>query len=206
MVRIGAWLWALLVLVALPSWSADVAAGKTAFAVCAACHGQDAMGNQAMNSPKTAGQEPWYVARQLQAFKDGIRGTAPGDVFGAQMRPMALALATPQAIDNVVAYIATLPVKPAPVSVQGDVAAGKQLYAVCAACHGQKAEGNQQLNSPRLAGQNDWYLVRQLEAYKKGLRGSNPKDVYGAQMKPMVATLTTEQAIKDVVAYINSLQ
>jgi cytochrome c oxidase subunit 2 len=119
---------------------------------------------------------------------------------------MAMSLATPAAIENVVAYIATLPSKSTPVTVQGNVATGKQLYAVCAACHGQKAEGNAQLNAPRLAGQNDWYLVRQLEAYKKGLRGAHPKDTYGAQMKPMTATLTTDQAVKDVVAYITSLQ
>ncbi len=47
----------------------------------------------------------------------------------------------------------------------------------------QKAEGNLALNSPRLADQDDWYLVRQLQNYKSGLRGSNPKDVYGMQMK-----------------------
>jgi cytochrome c oxidase subunit 2 len=186
--------------------AADAAAGKASYAVCAACHGQDALGNPSLNAPKIAGLEPWYLARQLKAFKDGIRGAAPGDVYGAQMRPMMATLADQAAIDNVVAYITSLPTKPSPVTIQGDANAGKALYNVCAACHGQKAEGNAQLNSPRLAGQNDWYLARQLDAFKKGLRGAHPQDTYGAQMKPMAATLTTDQATKDVVAYINSLQ
>ncbi len=186
--------------------AADVAAGKTLFTPCVACHGADAGGNQALNAPRNAGQFGWYLKRQLQAFKDGVRGTAPGDVYGAQMRPMAMTLTNEAAIDNVVAYIATLTAPVPPVTVKGDVAAGKQLYATCAACHGPKAEGNLALNAPRLADQDDWYLVRQLQNYKSGLRGSNPKDAYGMQMKPMAAMLANDQAINNVVAYISSLK
>jgi len=186
--------------------AADVAAGKAAFAVCAACHGQDALGNAAMNAPKTAGLEPWYVTRQLKAFKAGIRGSASGDMFGAQMKPIMASLANDAAIDNVVAYIATLPDKPAPITIQGDAVKGKVAYALCASCHGGKGEGNVQLNGPRLAGQDDWYIVRQLDAFKKGLRGTHPQDTYGVQMKPMAATLATDQSVKDVVAYINTLR
>ena len=186
--------------------AADVAAGKALYATCAACHGPNAGGNKAMNSPKTAGQHGWYIKRQLQAFKEGIRGTAPGDVYGAQMRPMAMTLANEAAIDNVVAYIATLSAPTPAVTVKGDVAVGKQLYTTCAACHGAKAEGNVQLNSPRLSDQDDWYLVRQLQNYKTGVRGSNPKDVYGMQMKPMAGMLANDQAINNVVAYIGTLK
>ena len=39
----------------------------------------------------------------------------------------------------------------------GDEVAGQAAYAVCASCHGQQGEGNQQLNAPKLAGQEDWY-------------------------------------------------
>jgi cytochrome c oxidase subunit 2 len=186
--------------------AADLAAGKALFAPCAACHGANAGGNQALNAPRTAGQATWYVKRQLQAFKDGIRGTAPGDTYGAQMRPMAMALANEAAIDNVAAYIATLSAPVPPVTVKGDVIAGKQLYTTCAACHGAKAEGNQALNAPKLADQDDWYLVRQLKSFKSGVRGSNPKDMFGMQMKPMAATLANDQAIDNVVAYIRSLK
>ena len=122
------------------------------------------------------------------------------------MKPMAMNLATPAAIDNVVAYIQTLTAPPAPATVHGDVAAGKKLYATCAACHGPQGQGNEQLNAPRLAGQQDWYLVRQLQNYKSGIRGSNPKDTYGMQMKPMASMLANDVAMNDVVAYIDTLK
>ncbi len=56
--------------------AADAAAGQAAYAVCAACHGQQGEGNLAMNAPRLAGQEAWYVKRQLSAYRDGLRGTA----------------------------------------------------------------------------------------------------------------------------------
>lgn len=98
------------VLLALPQSvnAADAAAGQSAYAVCAACHGQQGEGNVAMNAPKINGQEGWYIARQLAAYRNGLRGTAPGDTYGMQMRPMAATLATEKAVNDVVAYINTL--------------------------------------------------------------------------------------------------
>jgi cytochrome c oxidase subunit 2 len=196
------------VLLALPerAQAADAAAGQSAYAVCAACHGQKGEGNVAMNAPKLAGQEGWYVKRQLAAFRDGLRGTAPGDTFGMQMRPMAMAVSDPTAEANLIAYIESLPATDSAPTVSGDVAAGQAAYAVCAACHGQNAEGNEQMGGPRLAGLDDWYLVRQISNYNKGLRGYDPKDTFGMQMKPMAATVATDKAAADVVAYINTLQ
>jgi cytochrome c oxidase subunit 2 len=189
-----------------PAHAADAAAGKQAFAICAACHGQQAEGIQAMNAPRLAGLQGWYIKRQMDAFRTGLRGTAPGDTHGMQMRPMAISVAAPAAVDNIVAYIESLPVSTPAVSVQGDVAAGKTAYGVCAACHGADGKGNEQLGGPRLAGQDDWYLVRQIQNYQKGLRGYDPKDTYGAQMKPMAATLANPETLNNVVAYINSLR
>ncbi len=87
----------------------------------------------------------------------------------------------------------------------GDAATGKALYAVCGSCHGAKGEGVQALNGPKLAGQSDWYLVRQIKNFKAGIRGSHDQDVYGKMMAPMANTLVTDQAIDDVVAYILTL-
>jgi len=190
--------------ISMPSLAAD-GAGQKAYALCGACHGQQGEGNIGMNAPKLAGQEPWYLRRQLNAFKSGQRGTAPGDIYGAQMRPMAMAVADPEAIENLIAYIATFPESQEMPIVSGDAGAGGAAFPVCAACHGQAGEGNEQLGGPRLAGQSDWYLVRQLNNFNKGLRGYDPKDTYGNQMKPMAASLTSEQAVNDVVAYIETL-
>jgi len=197
---------AVLLLVPALGQAADAAAGQAAYAVCAACHGQKGEGNVAMNAPQLAGQESWYIKRQLAAYRDGMRGTASGDTFGMQMRPMAMAVAPGATEDNLLAFLATLPSTDSAPTVAGDIAAGKGGYMVCAACHGQNAEGNEQMGGPSLAGQDDWYLVRQIQGYKDGHRGYDAKDIFGNQMRPMAATLASEQAINDVVAYINTLK
>src|SRR3989475_1304707 len=89
--------------------------------------------------------------------------------------------------------------------VAGDAAAGKPLYAVCAACHGLQAEGNPALHAPKLSGQGDWYLKRELKNFKNGARGTHDKDVFGKMMAPMAATLVDDAAIANVVAYIKTL-
>jgi len=86
-----------------------------------------------------------------------------------------------------------------------DLAQGQQLYATCAACHGAKAEGNALLHAPKLTGQGDWYLQRQLSNFKQGVRGNNAKDTSGQMMASMAATLGNEAAIANVSAYISSL-
>ncbi len=84
----------------------------------------------------------------------------------------------------------------------GDAQAGAASYAVCTACHGPGAQGNPTLNAPKLAGQSDWYLVRQLGNFKHGVRGGDPRDTFA---QPMAATLADDAAVRNVVAYIASL-
>ena len=183
----------------------DAALGVGPYAVCAACHGQQGEGLVALNGPKLAGQSAWYMKRQILAYKNGLRGTHDNDVFGAQMVPMVMTLANDAAINNVVAHIQTFPDEASPPTIQGDVANGEKLFTVCAYCHGKSGEGIRALNSPRLAGMSDWYLARQLQNFKDGIRGSHTSDYYGFQMGFMANTLHDEQAIHDVVAYINTL-
>ena len=52
------------------------------------------------------------------------------------------------------------------IQAAGDPAKGKALYATCASCHGANGEGNQALNAPAIAGQQEWYLTRQLKNYQ----------------------------------------
>lgn len=183
----------------------NATAGAAQYAVCAACHGQAGEGMQALNAPKLAGMEPWYLERQLENYKAGLRGTHEEDVFGRQMAPMAQTLATDVAIDNVVAHIQTFPDNPSPATMEGDAARGAKLYTVCAYCHGPEGMGIQAINAPRLAGMPDWYLARQLENFHRGIRGSHPLDFYGKQMGFMGRNLQDDKQISDVVAYINTL-
>ena len=52
---------------------------------------------------------------------------------------------------------------------------------------------------------SDWYLATQLKNFREGIRGAHPQDLYGPQMALMAAILTDDEAINDVVAYINTL-
>lgn len=183
----------------------DATAGKTLYATCAACHGQQAEGNPALKSPALAGQAGWYLARQITHFQTGIRGSDPQDTYGLQMRPMAMTLATDQAIADVVAYITTLPPTHASPTLDGDPNQGQPLYQLCVTCHGRSAEGNPAYQAPRLAQQYDWYLLTQLQHFQAGIRGKPPKDTYGIQMQAVAMTLGDEQAMKHVIAYIKSL-
>ena len=184
----------------------DAEKGKTLYAICAACHGANAEGTAALNAPANAGQDPWYMTRQLKNFKAGIRGAHPDDTFGAQMRPMAMVLADDQAIADVVAYISSLDLPDPPPTIDGDIELGKQAYETCIPCHGEFGQGAQALDAPRLSRQHDWYIVRQLENFKKGIRGSHQNDIYGAQMRIMSQMLESDERVRAVAAYIATLE
>ena len=181
----------------------DATKGKAAYAVCAACHGTNGMGNKALNAPMIAGQEAWYLERQLKNFKAGIRGADAKDRYGMQMRPMALTLANDQAVSDMAAFVSSMPMpKHSESTVKGDAKAGKASYTICQTCHGPKGGGNRALNSPKLTGLQDWYIVRQLKNFKAGIRGTKDGDLYGMQMRPMAMTLANDKVINNVVAYI----
>ena len=184
----------------------DAGAGKPLYATCAGCHGAQGEGNPALNAPKLSGQGDWYLKRQLIYFKSGARGAHEQDVYGKQMAAMAATLADETAIDNVVAYIGTLPDAPAPGTLKNDAAEGRNRYVTCGTCHGRNGRGTQATNAPRLAGMSDWYMVRQLANFKQRIRGAHPKDPYGPQMVSMAEILPDDKAIADVVAYINTFK
>jgi cytochrome c oxidase subunit 2 len=96
----------------------DVEKGKAKYAVCLACHGPDAGGMLALNSPNLTAQADWYLLSQLKKLKTGVRGKAPGDATGMQMQAIASTLGEDD-MKDVVAYIMTLPLKaPAGQAVQ----------------------------------------------------------------------------------------
>jgi len=78
---------------------------------------------------------------------------------------------------------------------QGDAAAGQAKSAICAACHG--ADGNSAVpNWPKLAGQHEKYLARQVTLIKEG-----------ARPVPEMLGITpglSEQDILDLAAYFSS--
>lgn len=184
----------------------DAAAGKALFAVCSSCHGPQGEGNPELHAPKLSGQADWYLKRQLVHYKQGVRGAHEQDVYGKQMAAMAATLVDNTAIENVVAYIRTLPDTPVAHTVQGDAKRGKKLYTTCAACHGTDGRGRWATNAPRTTDMSDWYMVTQLKNFRNGIRGAHRQDRYGKQMASMAGYLNDDQAVNDIVTYINTLQ
>jgi cytochrome c553 len=172
--------------------------------VCMTCHGGYGQGSAVVGGPKLAGMEPWYLKRQLLGFRSGFRGIEKGYIPAFEMRATAAAL-TDAEIDQVVADISRWQDVAVTPTLEGDVAAGKRLYASCTACHGERAEGNEALGAPALAGRNDWYLLQQLERFSMGQRGTHADDSAGQQMRAVIATLPDAESWRDVLVYISSL-
>ncbi|HXW09701.1 MAG TPA: c-type cytochrome [Steroidobacteraceae bacterium] len=183
----------------------DAVAGATQYAVCAACHGAQGEGNQALNAPKLAGLPAWYLSRQLHNFKHGVRGGAPGDAIASQMSAIVQPLDDAM-LANVVAHVASLPDVTAPTTVRGDAAAGARRYATCAYCHGARGQGSWSTNAPPLAGRSDWYLARQLQQFREGHRGRHPQDFHGSQMARLSNVVADGEPTADLLSYLNTLR
>lgn len=78
-----------------------------------------------------------------------------------------------------------------------DAVKGKVLYTTCIQCHGENGEGNPTQLGPKISGQHDWYVIKQVTEIKSGVR-KNPT------MLPFILKLT-EEDIKDLAAYIVTL-
>ncbi len=174
------------------------------FVYCTVCHGTQVMGNENIQAPRLSGMRPWYVERQLQAFKKGWRGTHAADLAGMEMQPMAVALSDDEIVEVAKFVSATRSDQPRS-SLAGDAQAGQSLYQSCAACHGEDGSGNKALGGPALTSLDDWYLVAQLKNYKNGLRGTYPADTYGVQMAAATQLLADDKAVQNVVKYITTL-
>lgn len=176
------------------------------FDYCLVCHGANGNGNVAIKAPRIAGLESWYVARQLEAFATGMRGRHVDDHAGLEMAPIGSRLQQEQAIDAAVRFVSSLQPRRPAATIHGDTQKGRQYFVSCAACHGTKGEGNSTLQAPALANRSDWYLLKQLDDFRNGRRGAVAGDSAGAQMRAAVSMLSDEQATRDVVAYINTLE
>jgi cytochrome c oxidase subunit 2 len=184
----------------------DAERGRELFSLCARCHGANGGGDPLALAPSIAGQDLWYIEKQLHNFKDGVRAMHFDDLAGMRMRPMAKWLKTDADVTSVALYVSSLPVvRPAPTLVGGDAARGAALYATCSGCHGLNGEGVQAVGAPSLNHTSDWYQLTQIKNYKQGIRGSDPRDVGGAAMRAMSMLLADDQAIVDVLAHIRTL-
>jgi len=81
-------------------------------------------------------------------------------------------------------------------ALAGDAEAGKTKSATCAGCHGVAGVSSNPM-WPNLAGQKEGYLVKQIKAFREGIR-TDPL------MSPMAKPLSDED-IDNLAAYFSSL-
>lgn len=72
------------------------------------------------------------------------------------------------------------------------------FQAVCATCHGSRGEGKRELGAPTIASLPEWFVTEQLTKFRKGLRGNDPRDTRGQQMRAAVLPLSDEDLAEAV--------
>jgi cytochrome c553 len=81
------------------------------------------------------------------------------------------------------------------VVAKGDVEAGKQKSGVCVACH--NSDGNSTAPAwPKIAGQHEAYLIKQIQEIRKGDQGKRPNPAMYAFVEKL-----SDQDIEDLAAY-----
>lgn len=126
--------------------TARVGGGAGAYAQCATCHGGNGEGNAELQAPALAQQDPAYLTRQLEHYRDGVRGGPDGTALGQAMAAQARGLSDAR-IDRLVSHLTSLRPEPPPLdnptvtrSVEEGLAAFADIYEVsthprCMNCH-----------------------------------------------------------------------
>ncbi len=177
----------------------NVPPAVTAVQVCSNCHGID--GNSVSpNFPRLAGQTPDYIVTQLTNFRSHQRSDPPGYEY---MWGISQHLTDAQ-IQGLAEYFAKqTPTANAPVDAKL-MAAGKLIFdngvpekeaAPCMACHGPGAQG--MAGFPRLAGQHQDYLVKQLHVFQE------TEHRPGTPMK-QITHLLTDAEMQAVAGYLQN--
>ncbi len=155
-----------------PDAAAQQHARKLAVTVCGTCHGQQGNSTQP-KFPRLAGQNANYLATQLKAFRSQARGDP--DALG-YMWGMAAEL-DDDTIAALAAYYAAQKPAAGPRADAAQVSRGREIYEhgitaegvpACSTCHGPDAHGQQDF--PRLAGQHEQYVLKQLSSFQSNMR------------------------------------
>ena len=182
----------------------DPDAGKALSLACSACHGMDGATGLLPTYPDLAGQNEKYLRQQLLHIQSNERQILEmtGQLLGK----------SPQDVENLAAYYASLPGKVR--TAAGDAEALAKAEAIyrggdlergvpaCAACHSPSGEGNAPAGFPRLSGQPAAYTVAQLKAFREGKRTTD--EDYGGMMRDIARSLTDGE-IEALANYLQGL-
>jgi cytochrome c553 len=161
---------------------------------CEACHGKYG-DSQRPDVPRLNGQSRDYLLIRMREFRDPTRNTPHATLMMWQN--------STSVTDTQAAALADYFSSQAPTSRGGfgpDAARGNELFhhgagpdtAACATCHGQDGEGLG--SAPRVAGQHETYLNRQLEAFQLTARVGDPMNHHTWAM--------SAEEIRAVAAYL----
>jgi len=190
-------------------------------APCQSCHGEKALGMDAMRTPRLANIGYAYVVKQLTNFAEDQR---IGAGVGVVMNGFAKSL-TEQERRDVAAYVNSLPKASEPSDLDALKADGTKVgvpylglklvrygtsekgnVSACISCHGFNGRGADPVY-PKIGQQKYNYLVDQLNNWREGSRtgkvdtGSRANDPLG-QMRKIAAHLTDED-IANAAAFLS---
>jgi len=175
----------------------DARIGTLVSTVCSSCHMSD--GNSAVPLfPKLAGQHREYLARELEDMLDGKRRNDTMAPILSQFRKAD--------IPGLADYYASQSPAPGTVHDATLLEAGRRIYEEgneesgvpsCSGCHEDDGSGSERF--PRLAGQNQEYVVQELRRFRSGSR-TNVKYMNA------VSKRLTDAEIVAVAEYLASLQ
>jgi cytochrome c oxidase cbb3-type subunit 3 len=176
------------------------AQGSAAFAVnCSPCHGAGAQG---FKGYPNLNDDDWLWGGSLDSIHTtllhGIRWDADKDTRSSMMPAFGKdGILKPAEISVVVDYVRSL--SGLPIDKDVDLASGQKIFADnCAACHGDKGEGNQEMGAPKL---ND----------KIWLYGSDKSVIMeritlgGGGIMPAWGTRLDAPTIKSLAVYVHTL-
>lgn len=136
--------------------------------LCSICHGPGGTTSSEL-FPQLAGQPTPYLIAQLNYFRDKSRSEENARRF---MWGISSRLTDEDIQQLAVFYTSQTPIHSGKISDQSKYDLGKKLFTTgrtntgtppCMSCHGEKGEGNE--NIPRIGGQNETYLKRQLKVF-----------------------------------------
>jgi cytochrome c553 len=136
--------------------------------LCSICHGPGGTTSSDL-FPQLAGQPAPYLVNQMKGFRDKSRADENAKRF---MWGISSRLSDDDIQQLATYYEAQTPLHQGKISDQAKYDAGKKIFMnglpeksvpACMACHGEKGEGKAE--TPRLGGQHEAYLKRQLKVF-----------------------------------------
>jgi cytochrome c553 len=188
--------------------------GKGDVPACTSCHGNEGLGDDAMGTPRLAGQGFNFLVKQLEDFAADKRMDTTMFIMNTNAKGLS-----PEDRKDVAAYAASL----GGPKTGSDMKAVKELGSVpvgvrylgkglaqygsyergipaCHSCHGYNGRGAYPVY-PRLANQKYVYLVNQLKKWRDGSRANDPM-----QQMQKVAQKMTDEDIYNVATFLTSAE